>query len=181
MQPIKRSYREPKITTFEGTKVGRDLVKQTQKVVTPNRTFYLRRHVTQKELNILRLLQEHGVSVEIPFEYEPKGKTEIMAYFGFGRPLAKRISKLSKEERKSVVFQLVSNISKMHSLGITHCHLHANNIAINPKNNRITLIDLKFAEHAKNVPWDKPREVFAVFHADYFSLITETLKPLGLN
>lgn len=103
-----------------------------------------------------------------------------MAYFGAGIPLAKRISTLSKNGRKDVVFQLVANISKMHTLGVTHGHLHANNIAIDPQN-KITLIDFKFAEHNPKIPWHDPNQVFAIFHADYFSLTKETLKPLGLN
>ncbi len=176
----RKPFEKPEITTFEGRKVGRDLVKQTREIKTPNRTFYLRRHVTQKELDILKILRAHGVSVEIPFSNKPLGKTEVMAYFGAGIPLAKKISKLSREQKKDVVFQLVSNISKMHTLGVTHGHLHADNIVINPEN-KITIIDLKFAEHAKEVPWNDFNKVFAIFHADYFSLVKETLKPLGLN
>lgn len=64
--PHRIPHREPEIHTYEGERVGRDRVKQTTKVETPNKTFYLRKHVDPKELAILKILRQR-VSVEEPF------------------------------------------------------------------------------------------------------------------
>lgn len=199
MKPIKKRARKEKAPKIKGRYYSPEIQERplervsrtespvpTYRIDMPdNRTFYMRKHVTQEMLNAQHHARKAigGKAIEEPFMEKPMGPERIAFYRDAGRRTLVneilRIQKLPKSDaqKKDAIRKLAEKtiglVARMHTMaGEEHGHPHSKNITIyekKGKKKKVRLIDFKRAEKRK-VNWSNAESVFEAFKRDYIHL-----------
>lgn len=137
-------------------------------------------------LNILKEAKEAGISVEIPVSYTyanfRKPGFHRKVFLSSGKPINLVIFKrLSRQKQQHIFNQIIDILAGLHNVGIVHSHPHVRNFVID-NNNRITIIDFKFAKKVdvSQIDWSNINQIANCFYYDYNYLLG-TLYKLGLS
>lgn len=166
----KEPYKRPEIKTYDGRIVGARETRTRGFVLEDGRKMYSRENISQEELNILRKALQAGISVEIPFMFEPKGEKRIMGYIGGGKKLGEilLIGKITPAQKFSYIEQISQIMSGLHNLNIEHWHPLVRNFVVD-KFGKVRLIDFKYAKE-KQIDWNDAESIWNAFRSDYEKL-----------
>ncbi|HBU06612.1 MAG TPA: hypothetical protein DEB09_00845 [Candidatus Magasanikbacteria bacterium] len=103
---------------------------------------YFDGNTTEEEVAILKKAQAGGVNVEIPFAEERKDRMVVMSE---GKTLGSSIEQYSIEQLKIILKNIAEQIAKLHHLNIKQGDFHTDNITIDPKTLKVSLIDFSGA------------------------------------
>lgn len=139
---------------------------------------FRRYNITQEQLDILKELNDAGISVERPISFK-LGKNKDMLFLSKGR----RISLLAYDLKSADVLLdyytvAVDILGEMHLRNISHNHPHLGNI-VRGEQDKVSIIDFK---HAKRnvINWNSGQSVFDAFKLDYAN-IRKTMFEMGLG
>jgi len=135
------------------------------------------------KIEIMEYAKRQGVRVENVLDYSPALETARIRRRGVALewfPSLVPGGKMSRGLQEKIVDGIIEQVSKLHSIGIFHGHLHSGNIIFILPAEAVELADFKKAERKKDIKWRDPQKVFSFFKNDLRMLLRQ-LKPLGID